>query len=427
MTSNEMVLSFIVSYLAGSMPVWRDLLDQTPNLKKRIDGCYRRAFNKWSVNEDIRQHFRGVLGINRLSEYIVSKGDPAIYDSDVDRLLSLWVDELRNDDICYSFIIEHKIDWLNLKIDRFQEAIEGNNSDIVRLQQSVNTQFDQIKRMLDVIELGIGIQDLSYLKWPDQRLDDSYRHGSNRGSSLRTNLRGEVISGTSKEERVKSRLNYRDILEQDNIERITSCATQELLATDSAMGDGTPDKNWIYSFFKLAGQITQEEMQIIWGKILAGEIMSPNSYSIRTLEILSTMTTLDAEVFSRLACFAISDGGVYPFSYIYHKKHIDDINKNVLGLLYSDIMMMEDIGLISANKSFVSYRYQDQDHVVLTVGKEKIALEIREKALEQKFPAKIFTRAGTELLSLIDKTAPCAYVDILVSYIGRSGNRAVRL
>lgn len=426
MTLHEMATSFVLSYIAGSMPVWRDWLDQTPNLKRKIDECYRRALKKWSVNEDIRRRFSGVTGINQLREYVVSKSESSDV-SDVNELLSLWADELRNVDICYSLIIEHKVDWLNLQFEGFQKMIEGNTSNIVRLQQSFGTKFDLIIKMLDVITQGIGRRDLSYLNRSYQSPDDSYERSSNGERSLHTDQRKQVLYRTSKGDRIKSRLSYRNIVEQDNIERITTCATQELLAMDSAIGDGTPDKNWIYSFFKLAGQVTQEEMQIIWGKILAGEIISPNSYSIRTLEILSTMTMLDAKAFSRLACFAISDGGIYPFSYIYHKKHIDDINKNVLGLSYSDIMMMEDIGLISANKSFVSYRYQDQDHLVLTVGKERVALEIREKALEQKFPAKIFTRAGTELLSLIDKKAPCAYVDILISYIGRSGNRAVRI
>jgi len=93
-------------------------------------------------------------------------------------------------------------------------------------------------------------------------------------------------------------------------------------------------------------------------KILAGEIISPNSYSIRTLEILSTMTMLDAKAFSRLACFAISDGGIYPFSYIYHKKHIDDINKNVLGLSYSDILSLlscQHKDVKAGNHTFSSY------------------------------------------------------------------------
>ena len=196
MTLDDMAISFVLSYLAGSIPVWRDWLDQTPSLKKKIDECYRRALKEWSVNEDIRRRFTGVAGINQLRKYVVSKSESSDV-SDVDELLSLWADELRNVDICYSFIIEHKVDWLNLKFEGVQKMIEGNTSNIVRLQQSLDTKFDLIIKMLDVIAQGIGRRDLSYLNQSYQSPDNSYEHSSNGERSLHTDQRKQVLYRTS--------------------------------------------------------------------------------------------------------------------------------------------------------------------------------------------------------------------------------------
>ncbi len=227
------------------------------------------------------------------------------------------------------------------------------------------------------------------------------------------------------DERAKSRVIHKRTVEQENIEAITNHATKDILNT-KAVSDKEVNKDWIFKFFNLAEQVSEQDMQMIWGKILAGEVKRPNSYSIRTLEILSSLTKDDALIFSKLANFAISDNNIYPIAYIFHKKHMDEFNKKELGLIYSDIMIMEDIGLISTSKSFITYKYEDYNQVEICAGHQKLVIEIREKAKEQRFPAKCFTRAGTELLNLIDKKASDEYIKKIISYVGRTGNKCKR-
>ena len=56
------------------------------------------------------------------------------------------------------------------------------------------------------------------------------------------------------------------------------------------------DFDFFYRFYDNAGKVSDEEMQELWAKILAGEINQPGEYSLKTLLVLSsfskTMETL---------------------------------------------------------------------------------------------------------------------------------------
>lgn len=326
----------------------------------------------------------------------------------------------------------HKIVPVEKLIDVIQQGVGRLTKSYFTKKDIENELYKQ--RKLNEIEL----EKLSTTKLiENQQLEDKIRRIANLRNELSLNgnyeseglkLQLNEITENSTlliDNRATERIAYKNIIEQENVENITSFATKEILSTESVSGEKI-SKDWIYKFFKLAEQVSEEEMQIIWGKILAGEVKKPNSFSIRTLEILSSLTQNDALIFSKLANFAISDN-IYPIAYIFHKKHMDEFNKNELGLIYSDIMIMEDIGLISTSKSFISYKYQEYKRTEIIVGNNRLEIEIREQAKEQRFPAKGFTRTGTELLRLIDKTASNEYIENIISYVGRCGNKCRKI
>jgi len=54
--------------------------------------------------------------------------------------------------------------------------------------------------------------------------------------------------------------------------------------------------DWFVRFFEDAGNISDEKMQEIWAKVLAGEIKQPGSFSLRTLEVLRNLSSDEAEI-----------------------------------------------------------------------------------------------------------------------------------
>lgn len=62
----------------------------------------------------------------------------------------------------------------------------------------------------------------------------------------------------------------------------------------------TYDFDWFIRFYEAVGNISDEAMQDLWAKILAGEISRPSSYSLKTIDVLKNMSKKDAELFVRI-------------------------------------------------------------------------------------------------------------------------------
>ena len=88
-----------------------------------------------------------------------------------------------------------------------------------------------------------------------------------------------------------------------NVGAIAGHAAEELGDTEVTNHD--PDPDWAARFFDGAQDISSEELQKLWGRILAGEVKSPGQTSLRTLSILRNMTQREAKDFSNLMRFRI--------------------------------------------------------------------------------------------------------------------------
>ncbi|MBK3519820.1 DUF2806 domain-containing protein [Carboxylicivirga marina] len=106
------------------------------------------------------------------------------------------------------------------------------------------------------------------------------------------------------EERAKNRLEYKEQKRQNNIENITQKAASNLEA-ETTVSDEPVNEDWTTRFFDYAEEISNDEMQELWGKILAGEIKQPKSYSLRTLDIIRNLSEDEAKVFMKFASFAL--------------------------------------------------------------------------------------------------------------------------
>jgi hypothetical protein len=108
------------------------------------------------------------------------------------------------------------------------------------------------------------------------------------------------------EHRAKARLEHREATRQENIERVTAIAAGELPDSVSS----TPvDPDWTAQYINHAQDVSNEDLQVLWGRILAGEVAKPGSYSKRTLEFLGTLEKWEAQGFTDFCAFAFTDNG----------------------------------------------------------------------------------------------------------------------
>ena len=102
------------------------------------------------------------------------------------------------------------------------------------------------------------------------------------------------------EVRASERLRKRELRRQENIENITSEAMKALPETVS---DEPIDEDWVYRFFDNCQDVGKEDMQYLWGKLLAGEVSKPGTYSMLTLSVVKNLSVEDANLFTKLCSF----------------------------------------------------------------------------------------------------------------------------
>src|SRR5690606_25427708 len=114
------------------------------------------------------------------------------------------------------------------------------------------------------------------------------------------------------------------------------------LRNEQSVTDEPLDEDWKTRFFNIAEDISNEEMQSLWGKILAGEIKQPKSYSLRTLELLKNLSKEEAEVFTKFAQLRITTANN---NVIYNEDH-GEFLKSEFGITFLDRLLLTELGLI---------------------------------------------------------------------------------
>lgn len=222
----------------------------------------------------------------------------------------------------------------------------------------------------------------------------------------------QLLINSSIEDRTKDRLNYQETKKQLNIETITSLAAEEL-KNEETVTDEPLDEDWTTRFFGIAEEVSNEEMQALWGKILAGEIKQPKSYSLRTLELIKNLSKNEAEIFIKLANFSIKVGDAH---FVFTGN--DKILNTNFNISYSDTALLTEIGLLQPG-SFVNYQLLQsttETQHVLTSGNIIVIIKVKPNTPTIQMPVLVFSNAGNELLKLLNPNTPIEYL----SHIAKS-------
>ncbi|MBM3951295.1 MAG: DUF2806 domain-containing protein [Rhodospirillales bacterium] len=191
-----------------------------------------------------------------------------------------------------------------------------------------------------------------------------------------------------------------------NFEKIVSMAEEEAASVaDEKVSDEPVDELWFTRWRKGAEDVSQEDLQRLWAKVLAGESIKPGSYSLRTLHFLSTMSRAEAELIARLAPFVIKDMIV--------REAVSELGSK--GLAFPEFLKLEDLGVISGVNGLLSgvlnffpfedkliwfYEYKD-GYALLFESKEPKTLDLG---------CYIVTGIGLEVLTLGDFSANIDYL-----------------
>ncbi|MBB4767565.1 DUF2806 domain-containing protein [Xanthomonas sp. LMG 8993] len=139
-----------------------------------------------------------------------------------------------------------------------------------------------------------------------------------------------------------------DVMAANTLKREINVAKAALHAEEEFEGETCdppeqpPSEDWLTRWRDSAEKVSEDEMQRLWGRILAGEIKQPGTYSLRALEVIRNLSKEDADLIANISNFRSND-------VIFKPESDDFFNKK--GLSFAQLMELQDLGLIAGVES----------------------------------------------------------------------------
>lgn len=193
------------------------------------------------------------------------------------------------------------------------------------------------------------------------------------------------------------KMSYTEYYKAGNFLSIAKKADEEYSKMPHNDSTAAYDFDWFIRFYEAVGNISDEEMQLMWAKILAGEVNKPKSFSLGTLDVMRDLSKQDAELFAKVCRHCIQSSS---------KKLCLPNYDNYLekcGITYSEILRLDEIGLINSNGSIELEMSISNDSPALIINQELVITitAIKENIKTCSIKLYPFTLIGNEMATLI--------------------------
>ena len=230
---------------------------------------------------------------------------------------------------------------------------------------------------------------------------------------------------------IRQRVQFQEEKRQRNILAVVEQAAAEL--GDNEVDNREPNHDWTARFFSEVQDVSSGDMQLLWGKVLAGEVGRPGSTSLRTLDILRNLDQATATLFRRLCSVCVSirlDGNQFIDARVpsmdkdpgqnslsaYGLSFIELTTLNEHGLIISDYRSWRDYQMCTGIQSapgqppiLIPFTFQNR-HWVLVPTKP------RDRNQEFRLSGVALTRSGQELSRIVDIEPMDEYMQALVKF-----------
>ena len=215
---------------------------------------------------------------------------------------------------------------------------------------------------------------------------------------------GQMNARSRTPEALASRAEQRQLAEtirqEENLESILE-KTEEQISIAEDISETAVNEDWLTRFFGIAKDVSTDEMQFIWGKILAGEIEKPGSFSLRTLETIRNISPDEAKLFEKILPFVVSSGAAQFIP-------ADLISFSEFGITYGHIIQLDECGMVYSNGATslnIKAGPNEKDQYMLHSGNE-VLLASNPTNVELQNDLRVYplTRSAIELMSILDSS-----------------------
>ena len=238
---------------------------------------------------------------------------------------------------------------------------------------------------------------------------------------------------------------HRVLREQVNLDMIGQMAAAEIRDASDSINQSVPEESgntinddWLNVFETEARLKSTEEMQVYFGKVLAGEIRKPGTYSTRTVKILASLDQGVANKFARLCSMCIS----IPFRDIRVPSLGGNAGTNALqeyGLPFATLNLLNEHGLIiSAYNSWYEFTpcfpigdagqqalcrpfsYQGRHWALIPMSNEKVGKKLKTYGVA-------LSQSGRELFNIVKVEPMDKFTPKLAQFFEERGFRMVEV
>lgn len=174
---------------------------------------------------------------------------------------------------------------------------------------------------------------------------------------------------------IAQRVQFQEEKRQANIESVVRQAAEHL--GDKRVADSEPDHDWTARFFSEVQDVSSAEMQLLWARVLAGQVEREGSTSIRTLQVLRNLDRSTANLFRTFCsmCVFFPGGQKTNFADARVPSLGGHAGSNALqkyGLSYSSLIRLHEHGLIISDYS----TYAEHRIIVVVVDDRPVPIPL---------------------------------------------------
>lgn len=174
------------------------------------------------------------------------------------------------------------------------------------------------------------------------------------------------------------------------------------------VSDKAVNPDWTARFLNIVEDISDETLRELWSRILAGEVKQPNSFSLRTMDLLRNITKEEAELFIKAAKFNLAN------NFVITEKFALDLHENLL---------LMEAGFINSEDLIKKWVVEPHDKLEVIID-EKCLLVLHNNTDKQiccRTSVKKLTKAGIEILPLVEKSDRSGFYKDLANLLKSKG------
>ena len=164
------------------------------------------------------------------------------------------------------------------------------------------------------------------------------------------------------------------------------------------------DFDWFLRFFEAAGNISSGDMQVLWAKVLSGEVANPGRFSFRSIETLRNLSKQEATLFADTVPFLLTIDSVDRPFIIEQFSNRPLATSITTGHMMGRFHALQDSGLFTESR----YHQEDVEDVPLTIENGEYQINISRKTNVVEPESIIFgrlelTSSASEILQILER------------------------